>query len=171
MNLRRCAVHDNAEILRLTAAIFGPRLPARAGHRQRKIERQRRRDCDRSPAWLQRRPPGHDADPPDGSHRRLARHRVALRRGRTRPGDGLRTGVSLEMGLTIRSFKRPARIRVKHRARIEYGSAHPKIHRLTLFRFLSSATASVGGGRFAVTKQSETNTLSRRMLPANSRLI
>src|ERR1700704_6457930 len=70
----------------------GPRLPARAGHRQRKIERQRRRDCDRSPAWLQRRPPGHDADPRDGSHRRLARHRVALRRGRARPGDGLRTG-------------------------------------------------------------------------------
>jgi acetyl-CoA acetyltransferase len=29
-------------------------------------------DCDRSPAWLQRRPPGHDADPPDGSHPRLA---------------------------------------------------------------------------------------------------
>ncbi len=61
----------------------GPRLPARAGDRQRKIERQWRRDCDRSPAWLQRRPPGHDADPPDGLHRRLARHRVALRRGRT----------------------------------------------------------------------------------------
>jgi hypothetical protein len=28
------------------------RVPARAGHRQRKIERQRRRDCDRSPALL-----------------------------------------------------------------------------------------------------------------------
>jgi hypothetical protein len=49
-----------------------------------------------------------DADPPDGSHRRLARHRVALRRGRTRLGDGLRTGVSLEVGLTVRSFERPA---------------------------------------------------------------
>gem|GEM_PF-5250515 len=85
----------------------GPRLPARAWHRQRKIERQRRRDCDRTPAWLQRRPPGHDADPPDGSHRRLARHRVALRRGRTRLGDGLRTRVSLEMGRIVRSFVAP----------------------------------------------------------------
>ena len=83
-------------------------LPARVGHRQRKIERERRRDCDRSPAWLQRRPPGHDADPPDGSHRRRARRRVALRRGRTRLGDGLRTGVSLELGRTVRSFERPA---------------------------------------------------------------
>jgi hypothetical protein len=44
--------------------------------------------------------------PRDGSHRRLARHRLALRRGRTRPGDGLRTGVSLEAGLTVRSFER-----------------------------------------------------------------
>jgi hypothetical protein len=60
--------------------------------------------------WMfgqQRRPPGHDAGPPDGSHRRLARHRVALRRGRTSLGDGLRTGVSLEVGLTVRSFERP----------------------------------------------------------------
>ena len=79
-----------------------------------------RRDRDRSPAWWQRRPPGHDADPPDGSHRRLARHRVALRRGR----QGLATafeGVSLEVGLTVRSFVRPASLQ-----RIPFGPSTKK---------------------------------------------
>jgi hypothetical protein len=76
----------------------------------------------RSPTWLQRRPPGHDADPPDGSHRRLARHRVALRRGRTRLGDGLRAGVSLEVGLTVRSIDR-----------IEFPSASAPINAICFF--------------------------------------
>jgi acetyl-CoA acetyltransferase len=40
-----------------------------------------------------------------------ARPRVALRRGRTRLGDGLRAGVSLEMDLTVRSLERQGQCR------------------------------------------------------------
>jgi hypothetical protein len=71
-----------------------PRARARRGHRQR----QRRRDRDRAPARVQRRAPRRDARPRDEPARRRAGARLALRRCRPGPRDGLRAGVACAAG-------------------------------------------------------------------------